>query len=154
MLCTRRFARLEHKVESLMKELEIKQQQQQQQTHPSDPFHVGQAVSQEPSPGSSSEHGRDVMLPTSSMLLNNDPYRSHMQPLQVSENDMGSCVVRYRAEMAPHFPFVAIPDIPPAKLYAERPFLFKAMAMVTSYKDRSFQHQFGTKLTEEVVNAC
>ncbi|KAJ6013420.1 hypothetical protein N7540_008011 [Penicillium herquei] len=53
-------------------------------------------------------------------------------------------------EMAPHFPFVAIPDIPPAKLYAESPFLFKTMVMVTSYRNRSFQHQLGTKLTEEV----
>ncbi|KAJ5724397.1 hypothetical protein N7493_006125 [Penicillium malachiteum] len=130
MLCTRRFAQLEHKVESLMKELEIKQQQQ---PHLSDPSHVGQAVSQEPSPGSSSEPGRDAMPQTSSMLLNNDPYRLHMQPLQISEDDLGSCLARYQAEMAPHFPFVAIPDIPPAKLYAERPFLFKAIIMVSSY---------------------
>ncbi|KAJ5291799.1 hypothetical protein N7478_001050 [Penicillium angulare] len=34
--------------------------------------------------------------------------------------------------------------------YAERPFLFKAMVMVASYRNRPFQHQMGTKLTEEV----
>ncbi|KAJ5097014.1 hypothetical protein N7456_007735 [Penicillium angulare] len=52
--------------------------------------------------------------------------------------------------MAPHFPFVVIPDLPPAMFYAEKPFLFKAMVMVASYRNRPFQHQIGTQLTEEV----
>jgi hypothetical protein len=56
----------------------------------------------------------------------------------------------YRTQHAPHFPFVVIFDIPPAQLYAEKPFLLKAMVMAAAYNTRGLQHQLGTQLTEEL----
>ena len=61
-----------------------------------------------------------------------------------------NCFFLYRDRISQHFPFVVIPDVPPAQIYAERPFFFKAIIMVASYKTRRYQYQLGTQLTEEV----
>ncbi|KAJ5577993.1 uncharacterized protein N7459_006957 [Penicillium hispanicum] len=150
--CERRFAQLEHKVESLMKELEIKNQ-----PHLSDTSRAGHIPSsQEPSPGSSSgDYARSVDMPQNiGSLLEREASqpssRLQARPVAASDDDLVELFHIYREELAPFFPFVVIPDVPPAQLYAEKPFLFKAMAMAAAYKTRAFQHQLGTRLTEEV----
>lgn len=143
----RRFAQLENKVDSLFKELEVKGQ-----THLSETSRAGQNPSQEPSPASSSgEHGRTPDMPHSlGSYANTVPSSLHMWPLQAKEDDLIQLFFLYRDRISQHFPFVVIPDVPPAQIYAERPFLFKAIIMVASYKTRRYQYQLGTQLTEEV----
>lgn len=144
MLCHRRFAQLEHKVETLMKELERKDQ-----PHLSDSYSAGPSVSQDPSPGSSIEHSVEFPQNGAALLNNGSAVRFNPQPMDISSDDLAQCFYRYREEMAPYFPFVFIPDVSPAKFYAEKPFLFKAMVMVSSYRNRPFQNQLGSQITEE-----
>ncbi|KAJ5180594.1 zn 2cys6 transcription factor [Penicillium capsulatum] len=127
-------------------QLEVKNQ-----PHPSESSRVGPNLSQEPSPVSSSEYARSPDMPQSlGSYVSNGLPPLQIWPLSANESELSQLFHRYRNRISCYFPFVVIPDVPPAQLHAEKPFLFKAIMMASSYTDRTNQLQLGTQLTEEL----
>ncbi|KAJ5091777.1 hypothetical protein NUU61_006647 [Penicillium alfredii] len=123
------------------------------QPHSSDSFASHPSTSHVMSPTSPSgetRHGPSIPLPLSALLTTEEEPQLAMRPLPANEDDVAACLQIYREELAPHFPFVIIPDIPASDLYAKSPFLCKTVVMAASYKQRSFQHHLGSQLTEEL----